>query len=75
MYGEMDTSAVGGFNTFFPAVLFVIMFLQGTNLINRLLRYCKLDRFQFGDMEANEEVLNKVIFECLTLMTTGERDT
>jgi hypothetical protein len=59
LYGEMDTSAVGDFNTFFPGLMLVIMLLQAGNLFNRLFVCLKCPSAQFGDETADEKMLKK----------------
>ena len=45
------------FGTVFPIILIVMLFLFVTNLLNRLLIYLKLEKYQFGSTIVTEEQL------------------
>lgn len=47
------------FNVVFPVLLFCISFLIATNLFNRILVFCKLENFQFGQTFIDDDVLTK----------------
>ena len=47
------------FGTAFPIILFVVTFLSGTNLLNRILVLLKLHAYQFGAEVVTEEQLKE----------------
>lgn len=59
LYGEMDTSAVGDFNTFFPFMILCVCLLQSANAFNRLLIWGKMPQYQFGETTATEAAVLK----------------
>jgi hypothetical protein len=77
MYGDMDTSAVGNFNAFFPIMTLVIMGLQCGNGINIILKRVGLAKYQFGDEVIDEKDVEKSIQrlarEKKSLQRTAER--
>jgi hypothetical protein len=45
------------FSTFFPVLLLIISFLTMTNILNRILIFCKLEKYQFGQTFITNDAL------------------